>query len=405
MGSHQKKEDKKMRYDFDEVICRDGTFSMKWDGEFLKTEFGTDDLLPLWVADMDFQCPQPVIEALRKRVEHGIFGYSHRTDAYYEAVISWMARRHQWKIEKDWIVFSAGIVPAINYIIHTFTRPGDKVIIQNPVYYPFGNAIVNNGRRPLFNSLKFTGDRYHMDFEGLKALAKDPYAKLMILCSPHNPVGRVWEKEELISLGEICAENNILVVSDEIHSDLILRGHVHTPFAGISDEFAQNAIVCTAPSKTFNLAGLQTSNLIIPDKIKRQEYVHTLERNHGELTNCFGIVSLVAAYTQGEEWLEQVLDYIEGNVDFIDDFIKTQMPEVKFIRPEGTYLGWLDFRSVCSDGTSLEQIMQKKAKVALDEGYIFGEGGEGFERINLACSKKIIAEAMERIEKAIHNRP
>ncbi|MFX1538169.1 MAG: MalY/PatB family protein [Promethearchaeota archaeon] len=392
-----------MKYDLGKVIDRTHTNSLKWDEIVLEKLFKSKDLLPLWVADMDFPCPKPVIAAIKKRAEHGIYGYSfHKLPSYNQAVADWMKRRHNWEIDFEWIVYSPGVVPAINMLIRTFTKTGEKVIIQPPVYHPFLSTVTNNGRILSLNQLKYENKRYKMDFEDLEEKAKDPLTKMLILCSPHNPVARVWTKEELTRLGEICLENNILVISDEIHQDLVLRGNKHTVFATISKKFEQNSIICTAPSKTFNIAGLQTSNIIIPNKILRDSFEHTIVgQNFLMLPNCFGIVALEAAYNEGEEWLEQVLQYIEENMDYIREFVKDKLPEIDFIEPEGTYLSWLDFRKLEMSGKELEEFMRTKAKVALSEGYTFGLGGEGFERINAGCPRSILEECMTRIEKAI----
>ncbi|WZL74342.1 pyridoxal phosphate-dependent aminotransferase [Clostridiaceae bacterium 35-E11] len=392
-----------MKYDFDKVINREKTNSIKWERIFIENRFGYNDLLPMWIADMDFKCPQPVVDALIKRVEHGIYGYSQVDDEYYQAVVNWNRKRHGLEINKDWIVFVPGVVPALNYLIKTFCLPGDKVIIQNPVYYPFSNAVLNNGCQPGYNALKCKNGRYTMDFDDLEEKAKDPRVKLMILCNPHNPVGRVWKKEELEKMGEICIRNNVIIIADEIHSDLILKGYKHTPLMSISEKFAQSSIICTAPSKTFNLAGMQTANIIIKNENMRACFYKTLESNSVGWTNPFGIVALIAAYNDGEEWLDQVLKYLENNVDFMETFIQQKIPEVKFVRPEGTYLSWLDFRTVTKDEKKLEVIMREKAKVALDEGHIFGEGGEGFARLNFACPRSVLEESLHRIEKAIHS--
>jgi cystathionine beta-lyase len=393
-----------MDYDFNKIIDRQGTNSVKWSPDFLEKMFGSGDLLSMWVADMDFRCPQPVVDALVERAQHGIYGYSEREDSYFESIIAWNKRRNDWELEKEWILYTPGIVPAINYLIQAFCYSGDKVIIQNPVYYPFLNAIKNNGCHEALNPLIFDGDRYTIDFEDLEKQAKDPRVKMMILCSPHNPVGRVWTVEELTKVGEICLENNVIVVSDEIHSDLILEGNKHTPFAKISEAFAQNSITCTAPSKTFNLAGLQMSNIIIQNEQLRTKFSNILENNSISIPNCFGIVALETAYNEGEEWLDQVLEYLNGNMQFIDAFVKERIPEIKFIKPEGTYLAWLDFSSLGLSEIELEKWMQNDVKLALDEGYIFGKGGEGFERFNVACPREILEEALTRIEKAMKSR-
>jgi len=392
-----------MKYNFDEIVDRKGTNSAKWSKELLEQRFGDGELLPLWVADIDFKCPKPVVDAFVERAKHGIYGYSERMSPYYQSIINWNKRRNNWEIKKEWILFTPGIVPAINLLVRTSSFPGDKVIIQNPVYYPFNVAILNNGRHIQYNPLKYENSRCTMDYKDLEEKAKDPRVKLLILCSPHNPVGQVWTKEELTKLGEICIKNNIIVISDEVHSDLILKGHKHTPFASISEEFAQHCITCTAPSKTFNLAGLQTSNIIIPNERLRIYFSQTLESNAIRMPNAFGIVALRTAYNEGEGWLEQVLEYLNKDVCFIEEFVKEKMPEVKFIKPEGTYLAWLDFTALGKNEKEIEMIIQKKAKIALDEGYVFGKGGERFKRINFACPQYILERALNRIEEAIHN--
>jgi len=392
-----------MKYDFDRVIERSGTNSVKWDKQFLKEHFKTDDILPLWVADMDFQCPQPVIDALKKRVDAEIYGYCwHKTPTYLDAVSNWMKRRHGWEIDNEWIVFSPGIVPAIYMLVQTFTNVGEKVLVQSPVYYPFFSAVENNGRSLLINQLHYENKKYTFDYEDFEEKAKDPLTKMFILCSPHNPVGRVWTEEELKRIGEICLENDILIVSDEIHHDLILSRNKHTLFSTISEEFEENAIMCTAPSKTFNIAGLQTSNIIIPDEKIRESFTNTISKRNGvSIPNTFGIVALIAAYNEGEEWLEQVMNYIEANFKYLREFVNENLPAVDFIEPEGTYLAWLDFNRLGMDDEKLREFMLKKAKVALDEGKIFGPGGEGFERINVACPRSILKECMIRIMKSL----
>jgi len=389
---------------FDKIIDRTNTNAIKCEPRVLKEMFKSEDLLPLWVADMDFKCPEPVIKALLKRAEHGIYGYSDMDDAFFDTFIDWNLRRNKWKIERDWLVFTPGVVPAVNYIIQAFCQTGDKVIIQNPVYYPFSNAIKNNGAQILLNPLVYDGVSYKMDFDDLEEKVKDPRVKVFILCNPHNPVGRVWTVEELTRLGEICIKHHVLVISDEIHSDLILKGNHHVPFARISETFANNSITCMAPSKTFNLAGLQISNIIIPNEAIRNDYKARLENNAIMRPNAFGIVAQKAAYGESEAWLEEVIAYIEGNMDFIDTFVKEKLPEITFVKPEGTYLAWLDFRKLGMDKLALEALMQSEAKLALDEGYIFGEGGEGFERINVACPRAILEEALNRIEKVLRKK-
>lgn len=390
-----------MKYNFDKVVDRNGTRSVKWD--FVHRFFREEDLLPLWVADMDFQCPKPVIDALEKRVKHGIFGYSSaNTEDYHKAVIGWMKRRHNWDIDRKWIVYTPGVVPALAICVQTFTEPGDKVIIQRPVYYPFTNVIVNNNRIVLNNSLKYKDGKYTIDFDDLEEKVKDPKVKLMLFCSPHNPVGRVWTEEELIKVGNICLRNNVILVSDEIHGDLIHKGYKHIPLISLSKEFEINTIVCTAPSKTFNMAGLHMSNIIIPNEKLRKKYRNTLQgRNATSGPNPLGIEATIAAYNHGDEWLEQVLEYIGDNINYIKEFCQERLPGIKFIKPEGTYLVWLDFKELGLDKEELTEIIIKKAKVALNEGHFFGDEGTGFQRINVACPRSILVQCMERIEREL----
>ncbi len=388
-----------MKYDFDKVIDRKNTYAVKWDEHLLEEFYGTSDVLPLWVADMDFQCPQPVIDALIKKAEEGIYGYTwHKHPTYFEAIKGWMKRRHNWEIKDDWIVYSPGIVPAIKVIIRNFTNPGDKVLIQTPVYYPFFSAITSNGRQILNNQLKLVNDRYEIDFEDFEEKAKDPLCKLFILCSPHNPVGRVWTREELMHLGAICLKHDVLVISDEIHNDLILPSYNHVIFSELSKEIEDITIMCTAPSKTFNIAGLQMSNIIIPnEKIRKQVDVAFRDKNSLGIPNAFGLEALITAYQEGDDWLDQVMEYVDNNFKFLESFLKEKLPDVKMIKPEGTYLAWVDFSSFNMSEEDRKEFMLKKAKVALDYGTMFGEGGEGFERINVACPRSILEECMNRI--------
>ncbi len=396
-----------MNYNFDILPNRRGTGSVKWEfifeGDlFTQTDrtdekYGDEQLLPLWVADMDFRSPPAVIEALTERAKHGIFGYTAATDSYYTAVTNWMQRRYNWRVEREWILQTPGVVPAISLLIQTFVTPGEKVLIQRPVYYPFMNAIKNNGAEIVSNSLRYENGRYRMDFDDLAAKTADPAVKLAILCSPHNPVSRVWTREELVRFGEICLQNNVLVISDEIHCDLIFNSAEFTAFATISDEFAQNSVICTAPSKTFNLAGLKTSNIIIPNPALRAPFAARLEATGIHGLNCFGAVAIQAAYNEGEEWLAAMLAYVEANYHFMVDYLAEYLPQVTVVPLEGTYLAWCDFRSVGLSPAKRKKLIMEKANVYLDEGEMFGPEGEGFERINLACPRSILAEALERI--------
>lgn len=388
-----------IKYDFDKVIDRSNNYSSKWDE--LEKVFGREDLLPMWVADMDFMSPKPVIDAIVARAKQGIYGYTSRPESYFESVAKWMRKRHNWEVKTDWMIFTPGVVPALSFIVNAFTNPGDKVIVQPPVYYPFFSVIEDNGRRVVNNPLLFKDGRYTMDFEDLEKKVKDPLVKLLFLCSPHNPVGRVWSKEELEKLGRICIDNNVLIISDEIHQDILYPGIRHTPFASISEEFALNSITCTSPSKTFNLAGLQTSTIIIPNKIYREVYRSFMERIHLLRNNVFGLVALEAAYTHGEEWLDQFLEYLEGNLRTLTEGMEKDIPQIKIIKPEGTYLAWMDCGDLSLDSKQLNDFMINKARLALDDGEWFGLGGKGFQRINLACPRVYINEALSRLKKAV----
>jgi cystathionine beta-lyase len=335
-----------MKYDFDTVIGRENSNSVKWDPAVLKTSFGLEEgVMPLWVADMDFRVPQTIIDAITKRAEHGIFGYSAPLDEYYAALSWWQKTRHDWEIKQEWVSITPGVVPALNYFIRALSEEGDKIIIQQPVYYPFKNTIETNNRVVANNPLKLENGTYVMDFDNLEQVAKDPKAKALILCSPHNPMGVIWSDDELRKLGEICNRNNVVVISDEIHNDLILPGYKHFTYALLGEEFANNAVICTAPSKTFNLAGLQTSNIIIPNKEIKDKIDGELKKNSVMFPNLFGMVATTAAYSEaGVEWLTQLLAYLDANTKFIEKFVAEKLPKVKYSSPQGTYWGWLDFR-------------------------------------------------------------
>ncbi|WP_366923646.1 pyridoxal phosphate-dependent aminotransferase [Metallumcola ferriviriculae] len=387
-----------MGSNLDNVLDRRGTSCLKWDS--LKPFYGRDDVLPMWVADMDFKAPPAVIEALSQRVQHGVFGYTAQPDSYDDAVISWFDRRFNWRIQKEWLSFSPGVVTGLTISIRAFTHPGDKVIIQTPVYYPFYQVIKDNGCQVVENPLKLEHNRYLMDFEDLKKKAKDPEVKLLILCSPHNPVGRVWTKAELQELGDICINNDVMVVSDEIHCDVIYRDAKHIPFASISEKFAANSITTIATSKTFNLAGLKNSIIIIPNKKILSEF-DNMSAKHRVGMNVFGMLATEMAYTEGEEYLEQLIDYLSDNLNYLTDFIKQNIPGIKVIKPEGTYLVWLDCRELGMDRHQLDSFFINEAKVALNSGYGFGLAGAGFMRINIACPKPILQEGLTRIKNAV----
>ncbi|OPL07971.1 MAG: cystathionine beta-lyase [delta proteobacterium ML8_F1] len=390
-----------MSRSFDEVIDRSDTNAVKYDRTTLKAFFGQEDLMPFWVADMEFAVPEAVTKALRKAVDHGIFGYSTRPDSYYQAIIDWTQKRFNYTVEKEWIGFTPGIVPAVNYALQAFCMPGDKVIIQQPVYYPFARSILNNGCQVLDNTLVYENGRYEIDFEDLEKKARDPLATMMILCSPHNPVSRVFTKEELSRIGEICLENNVMVLADEIHNDIVFEGYEHTVFASISKAFEDIAITCTAPSKTFNLAGMQASSIVIANPKTRERFNRVLERNSIGFQNPLSIVAVEAAYRHGEEWLEDLLRYLEGNIMTIKDFLSRELPEAKLVEPEGTYLAWIDLSAYESDGMKLEKTMAQAGGVALDGGSWFGPSGNGFLRLNFACSRSMLLEGLKGIKKGV----
>lgn len=390
-----------MQYDFDRVIDRNNTYCEKWDGR--AAVFGTADLLPLWVADMDFAAPPAVVAAIKQRAMHPIFGYTSWPPDFYRAIINWLKKRHNWETKEEWLLVTPGVVPAIKAAILAYTEPGDKVIIQPPVYPPFFRAVEDNGRELVVNRLKKEKNRYTMDYDRLERLA-GAHAKMMILCSPHNPVGRVWTGEELGRVGDFCLRNNILLVSDEIHSDIIFKGHKHLPVAALSSELALNTITCTAPSKTFNIPGLATAVVIIPDQVKFACFKKTVDALGIQASNIFGITALNAAYRYGEEWLEHLIDYLQGNLAFLEKFFAERIPGVKVVKPEGTFLVWLDCRDLGMTPEALQEFMIKEAQVALNDGRDYGPGGEGFQRINIACPRSLLKKALTRIERGIKKR-
>jgi cystathionine beta-lyase len=402
-----------MKHDFNFELDRHGTNSVKWEFfvqregvqrlEHSDRSFGHDRVIPMWVADMDFRCPEAVIEALVERAKHGIFGYSAPTAAFHQSLVDWMRKRHRWRIQSEWLCSTPGVVPALNMMVRTFTEPGEAVLIQPPVYHPFSMAIINNGRQVVTNPLNYANRHYTMDFDDLEAKIRTHHVKMAILCHPHNPVGRVWTREELQRFAEICRVNDVLVISDEIHGDLIYSGIEFMPFAMLGQEFEESSITCTAPSKTFNLAGLHTSNIIIADSELRQQFVETLRNNGLTGLSTFGIVAQQAAYQYGEPWLTKVMSYVEDNYKFLEAYVREYLPKIKVVQPEGTYLVWLDCRALGLDAKALERLMLDEAKVYLDEGYIFGPEGEGFERINMACPRSLLQEALERIRDAVLN--
>ena len=386
-----------MKYDFDEIIPRRHTNSYKWDGT-------TDsDVLPLWVADMDFRTAPAITEALKQRVEHGIFGYTRVPDEYYEAVTAWFKRRHGWDIRREWMIYTSGVVPAISAIIKALTGPGDKVLVQTPVYNCFFSSIRNNGCEVASSPLVYEDRTYRMDLEDLERKASDEKTKVMLLCNPHNPAGRVWTREELTAVGEICIRHGVTVVSDEIHCELVYSGHRHIPFASISDDFLRHSVTCVSPSKAFNIAGLQIANIIAPDETMRRRIDKAININEVCDVNPFGVIATMAAYNEGEEWLGQLLDYLWQNYLFLVEFCRTQLPDFPVARLEGTYLAWMDCRALGIGSEELEQLLVGEAKLWLNAGTMYGAEGEGFMRWNLACPRSVLEQALARFKAFVEN--
>ena len=391
-----------MNHSFDTIIERRNTACLKWDGTSSRFGVAGDDLLPMWVADMDFRPPEAVVEAMVRRATHGIYGYPAGLEAYHQAVGSWLRRRHGWDVQADWITSAPGVVAAINLLIRTLTNRGDGVVVQPPVYFPFFWGVEENGCRLLYNRLLFDGERYTMDFEDLEQKLR--HAKLLILCSPHNPVGRVWTQEELLRLGELCVKHGVLVISDEIHFDLVFSGHTHTVFAKLSEEFAQHCIVCTSPSKTFNLAGLQPAMAITPNARIRRDFRHTLHACGIPAPNVFCLEAVKAAYDVGEPWLNDLLGYLEENAGFLRRFVAEEIPQLRAVRSEGTFLAWLDCTSLGLAPKALEQLLLTKARLVLNQGYTFGPGGEGFVRVNFGCPRTVLEDGLNRLACAVRSR-
>lgn len=388
-----------MSYNFDEIVDRKNTGSIKYD--FAAERGMPEDILPLWVADMDFKTPQHVIDALVKTSAHGIYGYSDVKYDYFDTLQAWYSRRFNWEPEASWLVKTPGVVYAIATAVRGLTEKGDAVLIQRPVYYPFTRCIVVNERQLVNNPLLYQDGRYTIDFDDFEQKIVDNNVKLFILCSPHNPVGRVWTKDELTRMGDICLAHNVTIVSDEIHADFVYEGQTHTIFASIKPDFADISLTCTAPSKTFNLAGLQASNIFIPNRTLRHTFKAEMERSGFSQVGLMGLVACQAAYAHGEEWLEALKQYLASNLSFVRDFLKKNLPQVKLVEPEGTYLVWLDFRELGLSEDALEDMIVNNAKLWLDRGAMFGPEGEGFERFNIACPKATLERAFSQLKTAI----
>lgn len=387
------------QYNFDEIISREGTHTVKYD--LREMFFGNDKVLPMWVADMDFRTPDFIMQAIRKRAEHEILGYTIRPESFYQSIIDWNKKRHSWNIEKEWITCSPGVVPALNMAMLAYTKPGDNVIIQPPVYHPFFHAIENSGRTILENPLQIENGRYQMDFEALES-AIDENTSMMLLSNPHNPGGTVWTKEELEQLGQICIKHNIIIISDEIHADLMMFGNQHTPLASISPEIAEITVTAMAPSKTFNIAALATSYLVVSNKTLLDKFNTVLEQIHVGMGNVFGTVALEAAYNHGEEWLNQLLSYLENNIRFVEEFFKSECPQVKVMVPEATYLVMLDFSALNLENEELKKLMTETALIGMNDGASFGKQGDGFQRLNIASPLSVVTDAVNRIKNAIN---
>ncbi|ANU27243.1 MalY/PatB family protein [Planococcus versutus] len=394
-----------MKYNFDEIINRRGTYSLKWDGEEVIKQFGLTErydehTIPLFTADMDLPVPQPLVDALHKTVDHRIYGYSVFPDEYFGAIQSWLQKRHDWKVEKEHIVYSPGTVHALNIAVKAFTEREDGIIIQRPVYPPFTSVIEGNGRKVVNNALHVDEEGYYsIDFEDFEAKAKDDHTTMFILCNPHNPTGRVFSKEELKKMAAICHNNNVLIVADEIHGDLLRRGNQFTPMVKAADH-TEHVITCTAINKTFNVAGLHCTNVIISDEELRTQFATEMGM---QLASPFAIAALIAVYNEGEDWLDQLTDYVDGTMTYIKEFLAERMPEVKVAIPEGTYIMWLDFSGYGITAEEIHDRIYNKANVLLEDGSMFGEEGEFYQRICTPSPRPLIEEALERIAKAFED--
>lgn len=387
--------------DFDKIIDRRNTRSLKYD--FAERRGMPEDVLPLWVADMDFETSSYIEDALIERVKHGIFGYSEVKTDYFEIVRSWLKRHHNWDTKEKWLVKTPGVVFALAMAVKAYTNPEDGVLIQLPVYYPFSEVIADNGRRVVSSTLYLGGDnRYHIDFEDFEKKIADEKIKLFFLCNPHNPVGRVWTESELERLGDICVKHGVTVVCDEIHQDFVFRGK-HTVFAGLKKEFENISITCTSPSKTFNLASMMMSNIFIPNRELRAKFKKQLDASGISQLCVMGLVACEAAYSKGEQWYQAMLSYVADNIEFIRQYVSEKLPNVTMTDTEGTYLVWLDFRKTGLSVSELDDLIIHKAKLWLDSGKIFGESGNGFQRINAACPRSVLKEALDRIRAALYS--
>ena len=389
------------RYDFDKFHDRRGTSCIKWD--FGMERKGRDDLLPLWVADMDFKLPEEIVEDITDRAGQGIFGYTDPKQDYFDAVSGWFERRHSFTVDRDWVTITHGVVYAIVLAIRALTEAGDAVLIQQPVYYPFAEAVRVNDRRLVNNQLIYRNGRYEIDFEDFEKKIISEKIKLFLLCSPHNPVGRVWSKEELLRIADICKRHGVFVFADEIHSDFVYSSFTHTSYMNLGNEYREKLILGTSPSKTFNMAGLQVANIIIPNKEIREKFRYENMITGYSQCNAIGLEATKSVYTKGAKWVDELCEYLEGNLSYVRGFLNEKLPKVKLVEPEGTYLIWLDFSEVVKNQKELEDLIVDKAHLWLDPGIIFGKETSLFERVNIACPRSIVKQAMEQLYEAIRN--
>ena len=394
-------------YNFDKIINRKGTNCLKYD---YAVERGKPaDVLPLWVADMDFTVSEEITKSLHAAVDHGIYGYTQPKDVYYNAITNWMEKNHNWKTKREWIMKTPGVVFALGAAVKAFTKPGDAVLIQNPVYYPFTNIIRDNDRRVIDNTLVYEKrvtegkSQYSIDYEDFERKIVQENIKLFILCNPHNPVGRVWNREELQYLGEICLRHHVIVVSDEIHNDFVYPGFEHTVFANVDPRFAEFTVTCTAPSKTFNLAGLQISNIFISNETLREAFQKEIDKTGYDEPNALGAVACEAAYRGGQEWLDQLRAYLLENLNFLRAYLQEKIPQIHLVEPEGTYLVWLDCSELGISGKELDQFIVEKAGLWLDGGAMFGPSGADFQRVNIACPRATLELALDKLKAAVDN--
>ncbi|WP_394775506.1 MalY/PatB family protein [Flavobacterium sp.] len=384
-----------MKYNFDEIISRNETGSIKWD----EVPFG--EVLPMWIADMDFKSAPAILKTLQKKVDHGIFGYTAIPETFYEAIISWWKKRYNFNLEKEWLIPVSGVIPALSAAIQSLSKTGDHVMIQSPVYNHFYSSIENNGRVAIENNLLYNNGEYTIDFEDLAQKTADPKVKILIICNPHNPVGRVWKKEELQAVGAICLENNVIIISDEIHADLIFKGHNHIPFASLGEKYSLNSVTLSSPTKSFNLAGLQVGYFFTQNEQFRKAIQSSFKLMGIELLNLFGITALIAAYEESEEWLDALIEYLHENYLFLKEFINLNLPQIKVTRLEATYLVWLDCKAFGKTADELSHELLEEQKLWINSGTMYGSSGEGFLRINIATPKAQLQTGLERLLKGL----